>query len=120
MNYKDIFDTIQILFMVFIAAGGGIFLHKNLPKWAATQRNEHIKTALTVADQLVVMVEKLTGTGQQQSQEAAQGMKVRLDEMGIGKYFTEEQIEQYIEYAYNKQVSEGVIQHKENSVESAQ
>lgn len=120
MSYKDILETVQILFMAFIAAGGGVFLHRNLPKWAATQRNEHIKTALTVADQLVVMVEKLTGTGQQQSQEAAQGMKVRLDEMGIGKYFTEEQIEQYIEYAYNKQISEGVIQHKENSIESAQ
>jgi len=112
MHLKDIIDIAQFVFMVFLAMGGGVFLHRKLPVWAASERNEHIKTALVVADQLVVAAEKYVGSGEQQSNVAATGMKARLDEMGIGKYFTQQQIEKYIEYSYNKQVSEGVIGNK--------
>lgn len=109
MSLKEIMDLAQVLFMLFIVMGGGAYLHKNLQKLASSQRNEHIKTALVVADQLVVSAEKALGNGKTQSIQAAQGMKTRLDEMGLRDFFTEEQIAQYIEYAYNKQVNEGVI-----------
>lgn len=112
MQIKDFIDIAQFVFMVFMAMGGGVFLHRKLPVWAASERNEHIKTALVVADQLVIAAEKYVGSGEQQSNVAATGMKARLDEMGIGKYFTQQQIEKYIEYSYNKQVSEGVIGNK--------
>ena len=103
------YDWVKTALDVFIAVGGGLGLSRFLKASAATQKNEHIKTALTFASQAVLQAQAFLGGGQVQQDSAAASLKERLDTTGLGKHFTEQQILNYIQEAYAKAKADGSL-----------
>lgn len=89
--------------------GGWKWLDAALVAKAASARNERIKTALQVADQVVIGAQKFFGTGKEQHDEAVTFMQKRLDSMGYGKYFNLQEVDAYVQSAYMKQKVAGVL-----------
>lgn len=96
--------------------GGWKWLDAVLVAKAATSRNERIKTALQVADQIVIGAQKFFGTGQEQHDKAVTVMQKRLDSMGYGKYFNLKEVDAYVQSAYMKQKVAGVLPKDETIV----
>lgn len=102
-------NWVKTFFDIFVAVGGGVLLSRFLKASAAKQKNEHIKTALVFASQAVLQAQALLGGGQVQQNSAASSLKQRLDETGLGKYFTEEQLLAYIKSAYAQAKADGAL-----------
>lgn len=105
-NFLEIARTALDL---FLAAGGLMALARFLKWSAASQKNQHIATALTFASQAVLKAQEVFGGGVAQQEAASQHLKQRLDDTGLGKYFTEEQLLAYIQEAYAKAKADGTL-----------
>lgn len=102
-------DLLKTAVEVFFAVGGGLGLSSFLRKSALTQKNERIKAALTFSSQAVLQAQTVFGGGVNQQVSAATALSQRLNEVGMGKYFTEEQVLMYIQQAYAKAKAEGTL-----------
>lgn len=102
-------DLLKTAVEVFFAVGGGLGLSSFLRKNALTQKNERIKAALTFSSQAVLQAQAMFDGGNNQQAQAATALSQRLNEVGMGKYFTEEQVLMYIQQAYAKAKAEGTL-----------
>ena len=106
---NEILKVVNTLVAVAIAAGGGFAVSKGLKYAASHTTNNNVKKALIFASQAVLTAQGLLGNGSVQQESAAYDLKKRLDENGIGKNFTEEQILAYIKSAYAQNKANGSL-----------
>lgn len=106
---NEILKVVNTLVAVVIAAGGGFAVSKGLKAVASHTTNNNVKKALEFASQAVLVAQGLLGNGAVQQESAAYDLKKRLDENGIGKNFTEDQILSYIKSAYAKNKANGSL-----------
>lgn len=106
---NEILKVVNTLVAVVIAAGGGYAASKSLKAVASHTTNNNVKKALEFASQAVLVAQGLLGSGAVQQESAAYDLKKRLDENGIGKNFTEEQILSYIKSAYAQNKANGSL-----------
>ena len=106
---NEILKLVNTLIAVFVTSGGAIALSKYLQGRASTEKNENIKRALEFSNQAVLTAQAFIGTGEVQQAAAAAELKKRLDENGVGKFFTEEQILNYIKQAYAANKANGTL-----------
>ena len=106
---NEILKIITTACAVFFAAGFGYAGSKYLSKQASVQKNEHMKSLLTISSQVVLSAQELLAPGKVQQASAAEDAKARLDENDLGKYFTQAQILSYIKQAYAVNKANGTL-----------
>lgn len=109
MTINNIIGLLQSLLILVFVSGGGYVASKWLKKQASSQKNEHIKTALSFASQAVLGVQGLLAPGSVQETSALSTLLKRLDDNGLGNLFTEEQALDYIKQAYATNKANGTL-----------
>lgn len=117
---NEILKIIETACAVFFAAGFGYVGSKYLKKQAAVEKNEHIKSLLTISSQVVLAAQELLAPGRVQQSSAAADAKKRLDENNLGKYFTQAQILSYIKQAYAVNKANGTLEAVKPAVSEAE
>ena len=109
MNINNIIGLLQSAIILAFVSGGGYVASKWLKKQASSQKNEHIKTALSFASQAVLGVQGLLAPGSVQETSALANLLKRLEDNGLGHLFTEEQALAYIKQAYATNKANGTL-----------
>lgn len=108
---KETLQIVQTVVFLFFAMGGGYWLSSSLKKNAAQQRNEHLKSAMTFASQAVINAQKfLDESGEGKESRAVSDLFHRLQDNGMDKYFTANQLQSLIKEAYNINKSNGTLE----------
>lgn len=109
MSINNVIGLLQSSLILVFVSGGGYVASKWLKKQASSQKNEHIKTALSFASQAVLGVQGLLAPGSVQETSALSTLLKRLDDNGLGNLFTEEQALAYIKQAYATNKANGTL-----------
>lgn len=111
-----IYVWVQTVALVAVALGILPWLHERInlerqkiAESKASKKSKDLDFALKIADQAVLAVEKIAGSGEAQNTSAVIAVKQRLEENGLGNKFTDEQISQIIHSQYIHLKSDGSI-----------
>lgn len=107
--FNDIVKLVELAISAFLAVGGGFGLSSFLNKNAAVQRNEHIATIEKFAATGVLYAQNYMANGSQQQKLAILNLKDRLVGNKLDQFFTEDQIEAYVQHAYAQQKANGQL-----------
>lgn len=96
---ETIIDILKNFLILFGVALVGALVRYGLSYLQTKTKNERVKMVLEFAEQAVVLAERTNWVGPEKKQLAMEKLTQRLDENKLGKFFTVEQLDQYVEKA---------------------